>query len=338
MISIGTNIQDITDILSKLSIEDLSNSIKQPSQEVRSLIGQLRVINQVSPAQYRNLKRQLPYFVCAIFNPPHRKTENFAYTQHFIVDLDHLSQKGLAPQALRDNLSRDPLVTMCFVSPSRDGLKVMFTLSDRCYDPMLYKVFYKTFAEKWAAQHGLQQVVDMNTCDVTRACFMSHDENIYFNPHSTPVGINDYVDVDNPLQALQSKKTGSGKSNGDGGTTGQKESHDPDKETMQAIRQTLNPNATLNHHKAPAHVPQVLTSIMPALTEHIENLGVKVTEVIDINYGKKMRFSIALRNAEVNVFYGKKGFSVVQSPRTGTDPELNQLMADVIVGYIAGNM
>ena len=77
---------------------------------------------------------------------------------------------------------------------------------------------------------------------------------------------------------------------------------------------------------------------MPALTEHIENLGVKVTEVIDINYGKKMRFSIALRNAEVNVFYGKKGFSVVQSPRTGTDPELNQLMADVIVGYIAGNM
>lgn len=41
-----------------------------------------------------------------------------------------------------------------------------------------------------------------------------------------------------------------------------------------------------------------------------------------------------LKQAEINLFFGKKGFSVVQSPRTGTNAELNQLMADLIIGMI----
>ena len=37
-----------------------------------------------------------------------------------------------------------------------------------------------------------------------------------------------------------------------------------------------------------------------------------------------------LKQAETNIFYGKKGYSVVQSPRNGTDNRLNELVAQII--------
>ena len=58
--------------------------------------------------------------------------------------------------------------------------------------------------------------------------------------------------------------------------------------------------------------------------------GAVLAEVINIQYGKKLRFRVGMRKAEINLFYGKRGFSVVQSPRTGTDAEANALMADVV--------
>ena len=38
--------------------------------------------------------------------------------------------------------------------------------------------------------------------------------------------------------------------------------------------------------------------------------------------------------AEINLFYGKKGFSVIKSPRTGTNVELNELTMMLIKEYI----
>lgn len=38
--------------------------------------------------------------------------------------------------------------------------------------------------------------------------------------------------------------------------------------------------------------------------------------------------------AEINLFYGKHGFSVVQSPKTGTSAELNGLMSQLVNSFI----
>lgn len=59
-----------------------------------------------------------------------------------------------------------------------------------------------------------------------------------------------------------------------------------------------------------------------------------MTEIKNIQYGKKMRFALGLKQAELNLFFGKKGFSVIVSPRTGTDEGLNQLMVDLVSNYI----
>lgn len=92
MISAASNIRDINEELKKMPMRHLYDAIRNPRESTKSLLRQLRIVKQLNPNQYATLKRQLPYFVCAMFNPPYRKTENFAYTEYFIIDIDHISQ------------------------------------------------------------------------------------------------------------------------------------------------------------------------------------------------------------------------------------------------------
>lgn len=62
----------------------------------------------------------------------------------------------------------------------------------------------------------------------------------------------------------------------------------------------------------------------------MNSYSISTDEIIDIHYGKKFRFSLGYRKAEINLFYGKRGFSVVISPRAGTDNELNAVCCDVL--------
>lgn len=333
MISTGANIRSSIDTLKKCSVEYLFNAIRNPKQEIAHQIRQLRIIRDLNQSQYSMLKGQLPYVVCGIFNPPIRKTENFAYTEYFIIDIDHISDTGRTLTDLKCQISKDPRIVLCFISPSGDGLKVMIKLKERCYDSNIYKLFYKLFTHSFSEQYNLNKVIDAKTCDVTRACFISSDPTAYYNPKSELVDINEFINVearDNELfglvkEALQQDKEQK--------TTTPKPAPDPDKDTIHLIRQTLNPN-TSKQPKAPVYVPNELNSIIPELVNYIQEKGVSVKEIIDISYGKKMRFILGIKQAEINIFYGKRGFSVVQSPRTGTDAELNALMKDIIDSFI----
>ena len=53
-------------------------------------------------------------------------------------------------------------------------------------------------------------------------------------------------------------------------------------------------------------------------------------EVVNIHYGKKFKFRLQLKEAEINLFYGKRGYTVVQSPRHGTNAELNVVCAQIL--------
>ena len=84
-------------------------------------------------------------------------------------------------------------------------------------------------------------------------------------------------------------------------------------------------------------VPEQLNEIIDDLIAFITQTGVEVTEVINISYGKKIRMKMRLKQAEVNLFYGKRGFSVVTSPRTGTDEEFNEIAAQLIDSFLMQN-
>lgn len=338
MISVGSSITKINDELKKIPVRYLYDALVKPRPSVESMLRQLRIVRQLNPSSYAELKRRLPYFVCGIFNPPFRKKENFAYTEYFVIDIDHIDYPNETLSGLREKITSDDRVLLCFTSPGNDGLKILMRLKERCYDANIYKTFYKLFTDSFSNSYNLSGILDSSTCDATRACFISVDRDAYFNPEAKPVDLKAYIDVNTDIsQALDLNH----KINNDLLKVDKKAEKsaqtDPDKEIIDLIRQRLNPKAKLADKKKPPYVPEELENLIDGLKLHIESSGVTVTEITSIQYGKKIKMKMGTKAAELNIFFGRKGFSVIQSPRTGTDPEMNALMADVVENFIFEN-
>lgn len=336
MLQAGKNITTAGDMLQKVPVEYLYNAIKKPKPDVANRIKHLRIVKNIDTKQYAMLKKRLPYIVCGIFNPAVRRTENFAYAAYFMLDIDHIAEKGLDVKTLRERVEADSRVMLSFLSPSQDGLKLLFKLKERCYDAGVFSLFYKLFATDFSKQYAINQVIDTRTSDVTRACFISYDENAYYNPQADVVNLNSYVDTLNPNEMyLQKKQMEKAEKEQQASTDSIKTPKaDVDNEVVQRVKEILLKTPP-KPQKPPAYVPEQLNDIISELSEYITETGVVIKEIININYGKKIRAKVGLKEAEVNLFYGKRGFSVVQSPRTGTVPEMNQMLADLIESFLA---
>lgn len=333
MIQVGANIISKEDLLQKVKVEYLYHSLCNPKPAIEAKIRQLRIVRDLDAKQYAILKKQLPYVVCGIFHPPYRRTENFGYTEYFIIDIDHLSNKDISLLQKRDELQKDMRIVLCFASPSEDGLKLLFRLKDRCYDAGLYSLFYKEFIRKFSLQYNLQQVIDGKTSDVTRACFISIDPEAYYNPEAELIDINDFINMESP-EALFSMKHEQDLSEKRQPLAIADKGNEPDKDTLDRIRVLLNPNGRKPKVEKQIYVPEILDEIMSGLKQYIEQTGVVVANIINIQYGKKIQMKMGVKQSEINLFYGKKGFSVVQSPRCGVSGELNELMAKLIQNYL----
>lgn len=332
MLLAGTNITAAADKLQKINVDYLYHCLRNPKPAIANMIRQLRIVRGIDRKQYSVLKRQLPYTVCGMFNPPFRRTENFAYIECFMLDIDKLLDKNLTSQEVKKRISSDAQVLLAFTSPGEDGLKILFRLTERCFDSGIYSLFYKAFARDFSMRYGLEQVIDTQTCDVCRACFISMDPEAYYNPQADAVDMQKYINLSNPdaLFGLNKKLVTEAASSPKPELERSKE---PEKDVMDKIRKTLNPKANIPD-KPPVYVPQQLDDILGGLQAYVAEKGIELYEVINIQYGKKLRFRLGRSLSEINLFFGKKGFSVVQSPRTGTSAEMNQLMADVINSFL----
>lgn len=334
MLYAGNQITGSADKLSKVSLDYLYHSLIKPKAEIETKIRNLRIIKEIDNKRYNQLKRELPYLVCGVFNPPFRRTENFAYIEYFFVDIDHITGKGLCMAKVREEIQRDARIVLSFVSPSEDGLKILFHLKERCYDHGLYSLFYKLFVKEFSESYHLEQVIDAQTSDVCRACFMSMDEKAYFNPQAEGVDITAYIDVNNPNDLFDRKKEMDNSSlNAPSQSEHAPENNDPDQEAIARIKSILQLKNRAAQ-KAAAYVPEQLNDVIDEIKKYIEDTGIQVTEIINISYGKKIRMKMGLKLAEINLFYGKRGFSVVISPRCGTNEELNNLTAELIKNYL----
>ncbi len=339
MISCGKNVRSADECLQRVRVDYLYQCIRVPKAEVASQISQLRIIKNLDAKLYASKKRELPFFVCGVFNPAFRRKENFAYTEYFVLDVDHVREKGFDVNALKQQLMKDDRVMLCFISPGEDGLKLLFKMKSRCYDAGVYSLFYKLFSSAFSKQYGLQQVIDDKTCDVSRACFMSVDPEVYFNPLAILVDWEKIVNEEQTMtlfeevklveeeQKLISKEL----------NPVEKSGGEPGAETLQRIKALLNPSKSKQMEIKQYFVPGILNDIIEELKRFIESTGAIVKEIRDIQYGKKLSVQVGLRFAEVNLFYGKHGFKVVKSPKRGTSEELNVLIASLIEAFILGS-
>ena len=194
-----------------------------------------------------------------------------------------------------------------------------------CYDKGLFSIFYKAFLTRFSSDYGIEQVVDTRTSDVTRACFLSYDPDAYLNSEAEAVDLSAFVDTANTLTfAPQSAKP----------QQPARTPSDPVSQTaIENIKQILAGAKATAKAKPEAFVPQQLAEIIDELKSYIEQSGAMVRQIESIQYGKKIKTLVGAKQAETNVFYGRRGFSVVISPRTGTDAEANQLVADLIQSF-----
>ncbi len=321
MLMAGKNIRQNQDPLQDVSVQQLSAAIRNPKPHIKNLITQLRAVQAIDPKRYRQMKVQLPYVTCGKFNPRYRKTENFGNIENFIVDIDHLAEKDKSIAGVKADLSKDPRVEMIFTSPSDNGLKVFFRLKEKCYDPKQYSIFYKIFVQKLAQDFQLEQVVDAKTSDVTRACFVSIDPDVYYNPTPELIDMKSYVDFDNPFEVRQLEKAQrvSQKTTAPSSASPEKPLTD---DLLDEIKRKLNPNIRKKPQKQ-VYVPKELENIIGLINEKMQSFDINVKSIKNIQYGKQFVFSISeVKWAEINVFYGKKGFRVVKSTKSGSDSEL----------------
>ncbi len=335
----GKNVTQAGDQLHSLSLERLYLGLTQPKGNLIDLLQQLRSLKTIDAAAYRKAKTQLPYIVCGNFNPAQRRKENFAFTEHFIIDIDHLVNIDSSPDEIKKLLKPDERVAMLFTSPGGDGVKLVFNLQTRIHDAGYYSAFYKIFAASFAVQYRLEGAVDLVTNDVSRCCFMSYDPQAVYNEKALPVDAADYLD-EGSLEGLfeaskivkmaeQTKK----ELNGDDLLASLEKQNLPD-DVLMKIRQKLNPALAARQPKTKEYYqPVELEQTMPQLKESLLQMGISLTETHPIQYGKKLKLSAGAYWAEINLFHGKHGFKAVQTTKTGSNKSLAAMALQAIQLY-----
>ena len=338
MLMIGPRVTDNTTPLKKIDIRQMVAMIRNPNNDLAKHIQTLRKVILINQDAYNRSKRTLPYVVPSIFSPPFRRLDNFAYSQHLILDLDKLSEAELNAHKLKEKLKTDPRIEVMFVSPSENGLKIFFRLEKRIPDTSQYTIFYKNFAHKFAQDYSLMQVVDMQTNDATRACFLSHDPQVYYNPNAEPLKIKDYVDFDNIAQTTRSVK----KIDKDfqEQTIIQKKQNNIDRDTFIQIKQKLDPNYRPRQPKERIiTVPEQLNEIEQKIRDYIKDQlpEVELVTVKDINYGKQFLFRYDLHYAEFNIFFGKKGITALKTNKKINNRQFQDLMYQLLIQILFDN-
>lgn len=327
-LQIGLNIISPNDPLKKITVEQFYHLIKEGDENLRSKINQLRIIQSIEPKRYQVLKKMLPYVTCGIFNPPYRRTENFASIHLFIIDVDHLTSNEIDMATLRNRLTADKRIHLMFGSPGNDGLKLLFCLDSKCYDAARYSLFYKLFATRFAGEHNIAHAIDKVTSDVTRACFLSVDEDTWYNPFSDTVTMNTYIDFDSYHSVKQAgEEIKNAIENNPQPFTGQTVKIDrkelpPD--ILQQIKEKLNPNIKIKHEKK-IFVPEQVIAIVNSVEEKMKTYGITTIQVQSIHYGKKFVFGLDNRWAQLNIFFGKQGYKIVKTPASGSNEELAEV-------------
>lgn len=333
MLMKGRNVTAPNDELQPLEIAQLHRLVAQPPSDLRDYINMLRQVKQIDEKAYSQKKRNLPYVVCGKFQPPKRHSQYFAFTSCFIVDIDHIAQSETEPEQLRQKFMADSRVSLLFTSPGQDGLKILFTLSKPISDKGIYSLFYKNFVQRLAEELNLGNLIDMRVHDVARACFMSYDPEAWFNPAAEPINPDLFITqtsdtrIDEDLTSIRKDLETSRKQETQNETT---QISDEAWARIKEILLQRKPKA-----KPEIYVPEPLLNLEEKLIPFLQNLGIRLVSSEKIQFGKKIRLATAQPLlAELNIYFGKRGFTVVQVSKHDTHADFAYDCKQLIEGWI----
>lgn len=329
----GNNIQS-AEALSVMSWLQLAETIKS-DLKLKDDILRMRRVRTLDEQAYDRLKLKLPFFCTSQFKLGVRRGEFFEQSLAFILDIDGCGRTAPELEFWRKELWADDRVTALFTSPGGDGLKLLFLLQEPVCSTKQYSDFYKAFAFEFAARHRLNDFVDHRTSDCTRCCFLSHDADLLERKHPQYVDWKAYEPLARLSEPLDLFNAGAGTSASDT-KDHPNTSHNIRPDVYADILKKLETKARPKNQKYP-YVPSLLEAMLPEIRQALEAQGITLTEAIDIQHGKKLQLGMGRDMAEVNVFFGKKGFSVVNVPKRQANESLAQLAVFIIEQITLGN-
>lgn len=145
----------------------ISDKYKKEVEEIRNLIA------QGNKAEADNKKKQLLAFTpSAVFSEKRQMPFLEMYSGFVHLDFDKLTPEQL--QTAFAMICKISYTSLCFISPSGNGLKVFVEVSTELEH---HDIAYQQVQKYYEDATGLK--ADPSCKDVTRLCFMSHDSNAY---------------------------------------------------------------------------------------------------------------------------------------------------------------
>lgn len=279
--------------------------LKQRSKVLRSTI-------KYDRDRYRHLKTHLPYFTMSLFSPPVRRADHLDAALGCILDIDYEEQLDMDTYY---NVRQDPRVALSYISPSGHGFKLVFLLEQPIHDAVLYSRFYKSFSNHFAEQYRLAHVIDFQNSDATRVSFMCHDADCQINQDPFTIVAQDYGGGGDGVAVLPSDSP-----------LPKRQQIAPDVYRDILTKLESKPRIVDRRPSISSHI----TLILPQIKESLGLYDIAITGHEAIQYGVRLLISKGVDQGEVNVYHGKKGYSVVASPKRGTHPQLNEVAKHII--------
>lgn len=165
-----TNIVDSDPV----NIFDVYDWIKERYLETTLQLRELTDKSQIAEFKKSN-------FHCVTFSGFFSIRNDNSLIQHsnlICIDVDGLSSGKI--RRIKALLKSDPYLIMFFVSPTGTGLKIIYPID---ISSMGHDNWYKIYANHVIESYHLEEsAVDMSCKNVSRACFICHDSQVFLNP------------------------------------------------------------------------------------------------------------------------------------------------------------
>ncbi len=339
MLYLGKHITSARDPLQPIAVKRIYKALKNPNGKVAEQLNRLQHIRLIDPNKYRKMKVELPYLICAQFHPMVRRKENFLHTERFLIDIDHLSEYEIDQDKLRKKLKADPRIELLFSSPSGDGLKVLFRLSQKISDSSYYALFYKAFCLKLNKKYQLGAALDSKTNDVTRCCFVSYDAQTYYNENPEKIDPENYLTQAGFIEFDEVKKEIKKTEKENRKETQKARIKTKPKVLTDEVLNTIKERVGKRVRKPSPkqyYQPEELNDLVEEIKPLIEEMGAELIQTKPINYGRVLRIKVDKYWAEINLFYGQKGTTVVRTSKTGSHKDLADMMFELLKDYFQG--
>lgn len=311
-VSFGNSVKS-QESMTASTIAEIAEKVRSGSDKLNNVTAQLRAVLSIDRAAYTRLKTRLPYFCGSSFANGIRRQDQFTESHYMILDIDELPTEEM--ERLRKSFRSAPQVMLAYQSPGGRGIKVVLTFDAPITDLFTYRALYPAIARDFGIRYNCLKYIDVHQFDPTRISFLCHDADVCFNPDALPIDVNAFLAGDqvNSEEGKVAKVL----------TDKDRVSDEVFKEMAEVLRKKIGKSA--NNY----YVPQTVVELIDRLEPVINETRLSVAERRSIHYGIKLRVRHADgAEGEINVYHGKRGYSIIPSPRGGTSHALNSLLVE----------